>query len=66
MITYDIKELFAKSPSMVPGIDDVMFTVSVKYDVVAIDPNGNIESTSLRVTKEHPEKFRDNTIFVYK
>ena len=51
---------------MVPGIEDVMFTVSVKYDVVAIDPFGHQETTSLQRSKDDPQRFKENTILLYK
>lgn len=51
---------------MVPGIDDVMFTVSVKYDVVALDPNTNSGDTSVQLNSQAPESFTKDTIFLYK
>lgn len=65
-IKYRLKYLLDNSPAIIPGLDNIIFTVSVNNDIVAIDPNGKMESTSLKATKESPESFRTNTIFLHK
>lgn len=50
---------------MIPGIEDVMFSVSFKYDVVAIDSKGKVEPTSIRAAEDNLDSFRDSTIFLY-
>ena len=65
-IKYNIKMLLDQTPAVIPGLEDVIFTVSVTNNIVAIDPNGATESTSLKAAQEHPERFRKNSIFLHK
>ena len=51
---------------MIPGIDDTMFTVSVKYDVVALDASTNNEDTSVQLNQNTSNEFKNEVIYLYK
>lgn len=67
ILKYNIKKLLEESPAILPGLEDTIFTVSINNNqIMAINPNGQTQSTSLNVKNHHPERFEKDTIFLHK
>jgi hypothetical protein len=66
VVKYNIKYLLETTPAIISGLDNIIFTISVNNDIIALDPSGNMQNTSLKTTKEIPERFKTNAIFLHK
>lgn len=66
MIKYNIEHLVGKDPKMIPGIEDVMFSASVNFDMVAVKQSNNDVSTSLDRTQGTSPRESENALYVYK
>jgi hypothetical protein len=49
---------------MIPGIPDVLFTVSINYDIFALNPKGEVEHRYVKPKNAHFEQY--STVLVYK
>lgn len=63
---YDIKKLLEQSPALIPGIEDLIFTVSVNNDIVAINPQRNDQDKGLAMKDNGLRGLRGNTVFLHK
>lgn len=61
---YDVKDLLEQSPLIIPGIEELIFTVSVSNNVVAIHPNG--ESGLAHASEKNQRGIRDDTVLLHK
>jgi hypothetical protein len=66
VVKYNIKYLLETTPAIISGLDNIIFTISVNNDIIALDPSGKMQNTSLKDTKEIPERFKTNAIFLHK
>jgi hypothetical protein len=66
IVKYNIKYLLETTPAIISGLDNIIFTISVNNDIIALDPSGKMQNTSIKATQEIPKRFKSNAIFLHK